>query len=124
MLIDPHWSLPLSTLDRTPHKLLFYYWDPGKMGRFFHSNGNMLKTVSAAEQFVSQAMRRPETASVTRVNQEMRSSGGFTFNWRKALTHLGFPKPAIAKLVQGVVSKHEANFTRAILAHMAISKAG
>ena len=124
VLIDLHWSLPLSALDKVAHRLLFYYWDPGKMGRYFHFNGNMLQTVSAAEQFVSQAMRRPDTASVTRVNQEMRSSGGYTFNWRKALTHLGFPKPQIAKLLQGVVSKYEANFTRDLLAHMALFKAG
>ena len=124
VLIDPHWSLPLTSLDRVPHRLLFYYWDPGKMGRYFHFNGNMLQTVGAAELFVSQAMRRPKTALGVRVNQEMRSTGGFTFNWRKALTHLGFPKPAITKVLQGVVSKLEANFTKALLAHMAAFKAG
>ena len=73
---------------------------------------------------VAQALRRPKTALGVRVNQEMRSSGGFVFNWRKALTHLGFPKPAIAKIVQGVVSKLEANFTRELLAHMALMKSG
>ena len=69
-------------------------------------------------------LARPTTALATRVNQEMRSSGGFTFNFRRALTHLGFPKPAIAKLVQGVISKLEANFTKELLAHMLLYKAG
>ena len=73
---------------------------------------------------VAQANLRPATALSIRMNQEMRSSGGFTFNWRKALTHLGMPKPAIAKLVQGVVSKLEANFTKALLAHMTLHRAG
>ena len=103
---------------------MFYHWDPGKMGRYFHYNGNLLRTVGASEQFIAQALRRPKTALGVRVNQEMRSSGGFVFNWRKALTHLGFPKPAIAKIVQGVVSKLEANFTRELLATMANFKSG
>ena len=59
-----------------------------------------------------------------RVNQEMRSSGGFVFNWRKALTHLGFPKPAVAKIINTIVSKVEANWTKELLAHMAAFKAG
>ena len=124
VLIDPFWALPLDEIDHVPHRMLFYYWDPGKMGRYFHYNGNLLRTVGASEQFIAQALRRPKTALGVRVNQEMRSSGGFVFNWRKALTHLGFPKPAIAKIVQGVVSKLEANFTRELLAHMALMKSG
>ena len=35
LLLDAHWSLPLSSLQgAVPHRLVFYYWDPGKMGRY------------------------------------------------------------------------------------------
>ena len=67
------------------YRLVFYYWDSGKLGRLFHFNGNLLESESATQEFVAQAMRRPNTALPVRVNQEMRSSGGFLFNWRKAL---------------------------------------
>ena len=90
VLIDAHWALPLDQIDALAYRLVFYHWDPGKMGKYFHFNGNLLATVGAAETFAAQAMRRPRTAMSVRVNQEMRSSGGFVFNWRKSLMHLGF----------------------------------
>ena len=124
VLLDPHWSLPLSKLDGVAHRLVFYYWDPGKMGQYFHYNADMLEVVGATEQFVAQATWRPWASLVVRVNQEMRSSGGFIFCWRKALSHLGFSKHAINKAILTVVSKVEANFTRALLAHMLTFKSG
>jgi len=124
VLLDPHWSMPLSALDGVPYRLLFYYWDSGKLGRYLHHNADMLETVGATENFVAQAMWRPWTSLSVRVNQEMRSSGGFMFNWRKALTHFGFNKPAINKIVQTIVGKAEGNFTRELLAHMLAFKSG
>ena len=106
------------------HRLLFYYWDPGKLGRYFHYNAHILETVGVTENFVAQAMWRPWTSISVRVNQEMRSSGGFVFNWRKVLTHFGFSKPAIHKVVLDVVSKAESNFTQELLAHMLAFKSG
>ena len=124
VLIDAHWSLPLSALDGVPHRLAFYYWDPGKLGRYFHYNAHILETVGVTENFVAQAMWRPWTSISVRVNQEMRSSGGFVFNWRRVLTHFGFSKPAIHKVVLDVVSKAEGNFTQELLAHMLAFKSG
>ena len=54
---------------------------------------------------VAQANLRPATALSIRMNQEMRSSGGFIYSWRKALLHLGFSKPAINKLVEAPISR-------------------
>jgi len=124
VLLDRHWALPLSTLDGLPHRIVFYHWDPGKMGRYFHFNENMLEIVGATENFVAQGTRRPWASLSVLVNQEMRSSGGFLYNWRKALLHLGFSKPAINKVVQNVVSRLEVNFTQALLAHMLASHSG
>ena len=124
VFLDGHWALPLSTLDGLPHRLVFYHWDLGKMGTNFHSNENMLEVVGAAEIFVAQAARRPWAALKVLVNQEMRSSGGFLFNWRKALTHLGFSKPAMNKIIPNIVSRFETNFTQSLLAHMLASHSG
>ena len=92
MVMDAHWSLPLEQLEPLSHRLVFYSWDPGKLGRYFHYAGNLLESVSNSEIFVAQALRRPDTALNIRMNQEMRSSGGFLYSWRKAFTHLGFAK--------------------------------
>ena len=73
---------------------------------------------------VAQANLRPATALSIRMNQEMRSSGGFIYSWRKALLHLGFSKPAINKLVEAEINRFEANWTRDFLAHMAAYKSG
>ena len=124
LLLDAHWALPLHRLHDLPHRLVFYYWDPGKMGRYFHFNGNLLVSVGATASLVAQAQREPETALGVRVNQELRSSGGFIYSWRRALTHLGFSKPATAKLLNGVVAKFEANFTRDLVAHMMAYRSG
>jgi hypothetical protein len=124
VVIDQHWSLPLAELDATPHRLIFHHWDPGKMGKYFHLNGNLLETIRVTEDFVAQAMRRPETALTFQVNKEMRSSGGFVYSWRKALTHLGFIRPATTRIIQKIVNKVEGNWTSALLAHMAAYKAG
>ena len=62
VLIDPHWSLPLERLDRVSYRMLYYFWDPGKMGRYFHYNGNLLRTISATERFVAQAQARDVSA--------------------------------------------------------------
>jgi hypothetical protein len=94
------------------------------MGTNFNSNENMLEVVGAAEIFVAQAARRPWAALKVLVNQEMRSSGGFLFNWRKALTHLGFSKPAMNKIIPNIVSRFETNFTQSLLAHMLASHSG
>ena len=132
VLIDPHWALPLDAMyNKKPtstaaaFRMVFYHWDPGKMGKYFHFNGNLLETVGAAESFAAQAMRTPRgMAMVVRVNQEMRSSGGFVFNWRKVLTHLGFAKPQTTRIMNTIVSPMEANWTRELLAHMLAYKAG
>lgn len=124
MLIDEHMSLPLEELDGLDYRLVLYTWDPGKMGRFFHYDGTMLETIGATERVVAQSLRHPETSVMIRINQEMRSSGGFFFSWRKVLSHLGFSKPAIAKLLQQEISKYEGNWTRDLIAHMASFKAG
>ena len=73
---------------------------------------------------VAQANLRPATALSIRMNQEMRSSGGFIYSWRKVLLHLGFSKPAINKLVESEITRFEANWTRDFLAHMAAYKSG
>jgi hypothetical protein len=126
VLIDGHWALPLERLEaaRKPYRMVFYYWDPGKMGTYFHFNGNLLQTVGATQSFVAQAQRRPSSALTVRVNQELRSSGGFLFNMRKVLSLFGFPKPAIAKIITTIASKVEANFTKDLLGQMAAYKAG
>ncbi len=124
VLLDAHWALPLSKLDGVPHRLLFYYWDAGKMGRFFHFNGNMLETVGNTERFVAEVARRSGTALAVRINQEMRSSGGFAFSFRKALSHLGLSKPAITRVLTTVVPRFEANWTRELVNHMFQYKAG
>ena len=124
LLIDSHWALPLSRLDGVPYRLIFYHWDPGKMGTYFHDNGNLLETVGAAETFVAQAQTRPSIALSIRVNQEMRSSGGYLFNFRKVFALFGFPKPVINKLIASVVNKTVANFTKELQTHMAKFKAG
>ena len=46
MLVDAHWSLPLDRLEQVSHRLVFYSWDPGKLGRYFHYSGNLLESVS------------------------------------------------------------------------------
>ena len=124
VFLDQHWALPLARLDGHSHRMVFYHWDPGKMGRNFHIKANMLEVVGATEGFVAQAMRRPWASLIVAVNQEMRSSGGFLYNWRKSLTHLGFTKPTINKIVQNIVSKVESNFTQALLAHMLATRSG
>jgi len=124
VLLDLYWSMPLSTLDSTSHRLVFYHWDPGKMGRYFHYHENMLEVVGASENFVAQAGRRPWASLSVLVNQEMRSSGGFLFNWRKVLQHFGFSKPSINKIIQNVVSRLEQNFTQGLLAQMIASHSG
>ena len=124
LLLDAHWSLPLERLDQVSHRLVFYSWDPGKLGRYFHYSGNLLESVSNSEMTVAQANLRPVTALSIRMNQEMRSSGGFIYSWRKALLHLGFSKPAINKLVESEITRFEANWTRDFLAHMAAYKSG
>ena len=124
VLIDGHWALPLARLDGVPHRMVLYYWDAGKMGTYFHYNGNLLQTVGAMESFVAQAQARPGTAISVRVNQELRSSGGFLYNFRKVLTLFGFPKPITSKIITTIVSKAEGNFTKELLAQMAAYKAG
>lgn len=124
LLIDDHMSLPLSGLDSLPHRLVLYSWDPGKMGRFFHFNGNLLETIGATERIAAQVLLRPSTSVNVRINQEMRNSGGFLYSWRKVLSHLGFSKLAITKIIQAEVSKYEGNWTRDLAAHMMSFKAG
>jgi len=124
VFLDRHWALPLSLVDGLPHRMVFYHWDPGKMGRHFHYNENMLEVVGTSENFAAQVSRRPWASLNILVNQEMRSSGGFLYSWRKALTHLGFTKPAINKIVQNIVSAVEGNFTQALLAQMLASHSG
>ena len=124
LLIDNHISLPLAKFDEAPHRLVLYSWDPGKMGRFFHYNGNLLETIGVTERIVAQVNNRPVTSMNVRVNQEMRNGGGFLYSWRKALGHLGFSKPAIAKIIQAEISKYERNWTRDLVAHMTAFKAG
>jgi len=124
LLIDTHWSLPLSEIDTLPHRLVFYAWDPGKLGRNFHYAGNMLETVGPSERIVAQALRRPATSLFVQINKEMRSSGGFVFSWRKVLSHLGMTKLAIQKLVESHISHFAANWTSDLAEHMAALKAG
>lgn len=123
MLIDDHISLPLSELDGLSYRLVLYSWDPGKMGQFFHYNGALLETIGATERVIGEAIRRPGSSVIVRINQEMRS-GNFVYSWRRALLHFGFSKPAISKLIQLEITKFEANWTRDLIAHMATSKAG
>lgn len=124
LLIDPHWSLPLERLDGVGHRLVFYAWDPGKMGRMFHHAGNMLEMVGPAERTVAQALRRPATAAVVQINKEMRSSGGFVYSWRKALGHLGMSKPAVQGIVQAHIMRFAANWTAHLSATTALHKSG
>ena len=124
VVLDEHMSLPLTQLESLPYRLVVYSWDPGKMGRFFHYNGNLLEAIGATENLVAQASRNPATCMSVRVNQEMRNGGGFIYNWRKVLAHLGFTKQAINKVVQNEISKYEANWTRDLAAHMMTYKAG
>ena len=91
---------------------------------FYHYNGNLLKTIGATENLVAQALRRPATCVNVRVNQEMRNGGGFTYSWRKTLTHLGFSKQAINAVMLAEISKYEGNWTRDLAAHMMSFKAG
>lgn len=124
VLLDMHWALPLRRLDDLPHRLVFYSWDPGKLGRYFHFAGNMLQMAGPAERVVAQTVQRPETSVYVQINKEMRSSGGFVFSWRRALAHLGMPKPAIQKLVDAHISRFAANWTTDLAAHMAAYKSG
>jgi len=123
VLIDEHVALPLAELDGLHYRLVLYSWDPGKMGRFFHFDATLLETIGATERIVAQTFRRREASVVVRINQEMRT-GGFLYSWRKVLIHLGFAKTAVTKLLQTEISKHEGNWTRDLLAHMATFKAG
>jgi len=124
LLIDEHMALPLSEVDDVPYRLVLYSWDPGKMGRFFHYNGNLLETIGVTERIAAQVLRRPGSSMNVRVNQEMRNAGGFMYCWRKVLGHLGFSKPAISKLIQNEIGKYEGNWTRDLVAHMMLFKAG
>ena len=124
VLIDDHMSLPLSELDGLPYRLVLYSWDPGKMGRYFHYDGALLETIGVTERVVAQTLRRPGTSINVRVNQEMRSGGGFLYSWRKVLSHLGLSKPSIGKLIQSEIGKYEGNWTRDLIAHMMSFKAG
>jgi len=124
VLIDDHMSLPLSELDDLPYRLVLYTWDPGKMGRYFHYDGTLLETIGATERVVAQMLQRQGTSLTVRINQEMRSGGGFLYSWRKVLSHLGLSKLAIGKLVQSEISKYEGNWTRDLIAHMMSYKAG
>jgi len=124
MLLDDHMSLPLAEIDHLPYRLVLYSWDPGKMGRYFHYDGTILETIGVTERAVSETMRRPTSCLNVRINQEMRSGGGFLFSWRKVLGHLGLAKPSISKLIQAEISKYEGNWTRDLLAHMMYYKAG
>jgi len=119
-----HWSLPLGLLDGGRHKFVFYSWDPGKMGRFFHFSGNLLETVGAMERIVSEVKQFPAMSLHVKFNQEMRNTGGFIYSWRKVLGHFGMTKPAINKLVDKHISRLSANWSSAISAHMAAFKAG
>jgi len=122
--VDMHWSLPLQQMDSERHKFVFYSWDPGKMGRFFHFSGNLLEMVGVMERIVAEVQLRPSMALHVKFNQEMRNTGGFIYSWRKLLGHFGMTKPAINKLVDKHISKFSANWTREISAHMAAFKAG
>ena len=126
LLMDGHWAMPLDQLEDSgvAYRMVFYHWDSGKMGTYFHFNGNLLQTVGATQGFVAQAQRRENVALTVRVNQELRSSGGFLFNMRKALTLFGFAKPTVAKIITTIVSQAEANFTKEIQSQMAAYKAG
>ena len=92
LLLDPHWSLPLDnpTLEKIPHRFVFYSWDPGKLGRYFHFNGNLLETGradrgdpragEAADRVVAEHPREPgdaicEAASSTRGGARSPTSG-------------------------------------------------
>ena len=118
------WSLPLDnpTLEKIPHRFVFYSWDPGKLGRYFHFNGNLLETVGPTEGIHAQAKQRTESSLNIRVNQEMRSGGGFIYSWRRALTHVGLSKAAIAKVLDQEIAKLEANWTRDLVNHMSAYK--
>mmetsp|Transcript_27588 Transcript_27588/g.72926 ORF Transcript_27588/g.72926 Transcript_27588/m.72926 type:complete len:775 (-) Transcript_27588:35-2359(-) len=124
LLMDEHMALPLSALDNLPYRLVLYSWDPGKMGRFFHYDSALLETIGATERIVAQTLQRPGTSLTVRINQEMRSGGGFLYCWRKVLGHLGLTKPAISKLIQNEIGKYEGNWTKDLIAHMMMYKAG
>jgi hypothetical protein len=124
VLLDAHWALNLSSLDAVPNRLIFYHWDAGKLGKFYHFFGNLLETVGTTERFVAQARRRPDSAMTVRLNQEMRSGGGFVFSARKSLRHLGLSPRAISTVIRNVVAQFEANFTRELVQRMAQFKAG
>lgn len=119
-----HWVLPLERLDPLVYRLAIYSWDPGKMGRFFHYSGNLLEGIGATERVVAESVHRPNTSMTIRINQEMRNSGGFIYNWRKVLNHFGMSKPAINKIIEAQVSKVSANWTKEIMATMTSFKAG
>jgi hypothetical protein len=116
MLIDPSWTLPLQRIHGLPHRIVFYSWDPGKMGRLFHFYGGLLETVGTTEMLVNQVARDSSGRNI-RINQEMRSSGGFLFSWRAALAHFGVAKAAINHIIDTHVRQLEANWTRDITAH-------
>jgi len=123
LLIDMHWSLPLERLQNISHRLIFYHWDAGKMGRFYHYSGNLLEAVGATYTIVAQALQN-FGAKMFRINQEMRNGGGFVYSWRKALGHLGMTKLAINKLVYKQVEKFSVNWTAALAARMKAFKSG
>ena len=55
----------------------------------------------------------------------MRSGGGFIYSWRRALTHVGLSKAAIAKVLdQEIAERGEANWTRDLVNHMSAYKSG
>ena len=64
VLIDPAWVLPLSAIAGVSHRFLFYHWDTGKLGRYFHFKGDLLATVGATERMVGQV--RPTQREVQR----------------------------------------------------------
>ena len=88
------------------------------------ADGNLLETVGPTEGIHAQAKQRTESSLNIRVNQEMRSGGGFIYSWRRALTHVGLSKAAIAKVLDQEIAKLEANWTRDLVNHMSAYKSG
>jgi len=124
ILIDLHWSLPLVKLSNVSHRLVYYYWDSGKMGRYFHFAGNLLDMVGANARFIAEGNARPASSILFRINQEMRNAGGFIYSWRKALQHLGMSKPGINKIIAQQVDRFVNNWTVSLAAHMKAFKSG
>ena len=121
LLLDPHWSLPLDnpTLEKIPHRFVFYSWDPGSSGAS-NFNGNLLETVGPTEGIHAQAKQRTESSLNI---QEMRSGRLHLLVAARAHARRA-SKAAIAKVLDQEIAKLEANWTRDLVNHMSAYKSG